>query len=1264
MNSTTIPYRILSINVGRSSTAQEIALNIACDSNIDVLLIQEPYIFRDISRKITKKHPAFECFSPTDNWSVRPRVLTYTRKDSNCTFLQERPSTLREVGKGDLLFLSLQPPRGTGVTIVNVYNAPPGAIEPGSAVDYLVSQTQFPNKNTILAGDFNLHYSDWQPSYHGTPSPQAQALTNWLSAKQLTLISEIDVPTHNRGNVLDLCFASYQLVADGITSSVQMQLGVTSDHLPILISVPGSPKRLPPARKPRVGTLDEKTFLELLKSQIQDIDTPVQRETAQIEHRARTLVKNLQMSLAGSARHSLPHNKGQPWWDFACKEAKRNFREASRHGTPSLADKKAFRKVVKKAKSNFYRKKLEEISSAKDAFEVSKWHKSKGQFRTPPLVDPLRSENEPAQTPEEKRDVILRNLLSNNTQTEDIPNRVPTVAHVSLPFPKFNEFEITEAILRVRSTTPGRDGISTALLRIAWPLISDIILDLFQACSEVGYHPHCFRTAVLAIIEKPNKVDRSSPRSYRPIALLSVLGKGLERLIAKRMSWIAIKYKVLASQQFGALPLRSSVDLTTCLTHDVEAALAKGWTASVATLDIKGAFDTVLPGRLEHRLREQGWPSQLCDWVSSFTNERKVCIRLDGEVGPIQRIQCGLPQGSPVSPILFMLYVSPLFKLDKMTKSFGYADDVAILKASPSLEENSRRIGDAVNQALSWGINEGITFDPGKSELLHFSRKRRDKDKNPSVNTNEFVISVNQKNPYLKWLGIHFDRKLSFKQHVSIQASKALKATNALRCFGSTVRGIPPRISKQVISACVLPIAHYGAPTWWPGKTKEKGNRTICNRVGTHLNILDKVHRATARAILPVYCTTPSVILYRESGITTAELALENLSRRAAIRTRRLDPLHPLNIRSCRATSMASDTRFTRAIKKIPMSEQIDPLSDPPWLSSNPNSRLTTNILDFRGPTTRRASIFQNFISNLPKSDIMAYTDGSKSADGKAGTGFVIFQMSRQVASGACPLGANKEPEDIEAHGVLRGIRAVLTLPTIRFASNLWLFTDNQKVVKSLSKNTTLKSSKKVYEEIIEANTLWKNRERLPHTHDGEIKIVWIPSHSGIEGNELADIQAKKGAAISYQDDQPEHSFASLESLHAKYIQDARKDWWNKYIPESYSKLGITNAPSSPKELHLSRKALGRLISLRTGHGDFASYHLRFGHTEANLQCHCGSQKTQRHLFFCRILRRRGHRPTGSINYLIPKLLGTPEGATTLTKWLESTNFFEHICTR
>ncbi|KAI0991497.1 hypothetical protein K3495_g16690, partial [Podosphaera aphanis] len=122
-----------------------------------------------------------------------------------------------------------------------------------------------------------------------------------------------------------------------------------------------------------------------------------------------------------------------------------------------------------------------------------------------------------------------------------------------------------------------------------------------------------------------------------------------------------------------------------------------------------------------------------------------------------------------------MLYISPLFRLNGLQKAFGYADDFAVLATSPSLQENTEKIRTAVNEALQWGINEGVTFDPGKSELLHFSRRNRDKHLSPQVHTNEFTIVEDTQKPYLKWLGVHFDKKLTFKHHVKTQAAKALK---------------------------------------------------------------------------------------------------------------------------------------------------------------------------------------------------------------------------------------------------------------------------------------------------------------------------------------------------------------------------------------------------------------------------------------------------------------------------------------------------------
>ena len=136
--------------------------------------------------------------------------------------------------------------------------------------------------------------------------------------------------------------------------------------------------------------------------------------------------------------------------------------------------------------------------------------------------------------------------------------------------------------------------------------------------------------------------------------------------------------------------MRSATNLKTCIINDFETTLSKKLTASLPTLDIKGAFDGVLPGRLIRRLKEQGWPCYLVSWVKSFASNRLVKIRLDGSTGPPIKIPCGLPQGSPAYPILFMLYIAPLFKLGCPKLEFGHIGRVTLLLISPSPHHNAQ----------------------------------------------------------------------------------------------------------------------------------------------------------------------------------------------------------------------------------------------------------------------------------------------------------------------------------------------------------------------------------------------------------------------------------------------------------------------------------------------------------------------------------------------------------------------------------------------
>jgi hypothetical protein len=119
--------------------------------------------------------------------------------------------------------------------------------------------------------------------------------------------------------------------------------------------------------------------------------------------------------------------------------------------------------------------------------------------------------------------------------------------------------------------------------------------------------PLPFRKAEVTIIPKPGKLEAvyTTVKGYRPIFLFSCIGKRLERLLARRVSLLALEHKILPEQYFGALPKRSATDLVACLIHDVEVALSKGLVATLLTLDIAGAFDIIMKGRLILRLRQQ-----------------------------------------------------------------------------------------------------------------------------------------------------------------------------------------------------------------------------------------------------------------------------------------------------------------------------------------------------------------------------------------------------------------------------------------------------------------------------------------------------------------------------------------------------------------------------------------------------------------------------------------------------------------------------------
>ncbi|XP_044714695.1 reverse transcriptase (RNA-dependent DNA polymerase) domain-containing protein [Hirsutella rhossiliensis] len=588
----------------------------------------------------------------------------------------------------------------------------------------------------------------------------------------------------------------------------------------------------------------------------------------------------------------------------------------------------------------------------------------------------------------EKATALRQATLERRTANDDIPDPWISVnTDRTIPFTdRVSPEETRDATLRTGNTSPGPDNITVRMLRAVWHAIGSLVHQLYQGCLRIGHHPKPFREAEVVMIAKPGRRDLSTPRAWRPISF----------------SWASVHFGVLHPQQAGALPKRSAVDLVAALIHDIEEAFACKQVATLVTLDIQGAFDTVLRNRLILRLREQGWPPNLARWVGSFMQDRSARIRYQDIATNSSPLQCGLPQGSPVSPILFLLYTEPIYRLGSSKGRFGYADDTAILCVGDSLDETSAEASHHVRELVSWGAANGISFDPEKTEVMHFSRTTPKTA--PPVLHGEF-----EKRPgrAMRWLGVWLDSTLSFKTHVEKWTAKAQAVAFHLRRLTNTRHGPLPSAVRRAVCACVIPVLLYAAEVWYPGSTRPrwtKPGKEGPSRIGHLVKKMSKALYTSLRAILPVWRTTPTNVLHREAGIPPVPLLLEARRTAFAARLKSLDEAHPLR----RSDELLPSCPRPALLQRGFVEEQTAPLQ-----SASKNET---------------AKKFRDWLQALSPRTLVVYSDGSRSTEGHAGYGYVVHRDGSTVLRDKGRLGP-AEIFDAEAKGALEGLKAAVSLP-------------------------------------------------------------------------------------------------------------------------------------------------------------------------------------------------------------------------------------------
>jgi hypothetical protein len=403
-----------------------------------------------------------------------------------------------------------------------------------------------------------------------------------------------------------------------------------------------------------------------------------------------------------------------------------------------------------------------------------------------------------------------------------------------------------------KNKSAGHDGIGNLIVKRVANEIAQPLTKIFNLSISTGKVPDQLKMAKVIPIYK--KDDEEVFSNYRPVSVLPCFSKILERLVFNRCTEFIDQNEILNNKQFGFRANHSTYMAITHLVDKVNKAVEKNETTIGVYLDLSKAFDTIDHNILLHKLEHYGFRGIVLNWFKSYLNNREQFVNYNSNKSDPKRILCGVPQGSILGPLLFIIYINDIINTSNLLDFILFADDTTILYSNTDIPKQIHQINKELSEVNNWFKANKLSVNASKTNYMIMGTPKMTSlgqgDSQPNFNIILDDTELERVNR-TKFLGVIIDENLTWKNHIdgiTKTISRNIGIINKLKYF------VPERILFTLYCSLVLPYINYGILIW--GKA--------CK---TYLEKIHKLQKWAVRTISNSHYRSHSAPLFHKYNI-------------------------------------------------------------------------------------------------------------------------------------------------------------------------------------------------------------------------------------------------------------------------------------------------------------------------------------------------------------------------------------------------------------